>query len=115
MSERKWGLFLMDILERIDRVKSYVAGFTYEEFLQDSKTQDAVVRNLEVIGEAARLIPEDIRQRHSEIPWPQMIALRNRLIHGYFVVDYEIVWDIVTNELPPLRKHLEEILEESGS
>ena len=92
-----------------------MAGFTYEEFLQDGKTQDAVVRNLEVIGEAARFIPEDIRQRHPEVPWPQMIALRNRLIHGYFVVDYEIVWDIVTNELPALRKHLEEILEESGS
>jgi uncharacterized protein with HEPN domain len=70
---------------------------------------------LEVIGEAARFISEDIRQRHPEVPWPQMIALRNRLIHGYFVVDYEIVWDIVTNELPALRKHLEEILEESGS
>jgi len=115
MSERKWAFFLTDILERIDRVNSYLAGFTYEEFLQDGKTQDAVVRNLEVIGEAARFIPEDIRQRHPEVPWPQMIALRNRLIHGYFVVDYEIVWDIVTNELPALRKHLEEILEESGS
>ncbi|HAF70682.1 MAG: Nucleotidyltransferase [Acetothermia bacterium 64_32] len=112
MFKKDWRLFAQDILESIARIESYVADLAYEDFLADNKTQDAVVRNLEIIGEAARHIPQDVQSQHPGIPWAQLIGLRNRLIHGYFVVDYEIVWDIVKNELPGLKRKLAAILEE---
>jgi uncharacterized protein with HEPN domain len=71
-----------------------------------------VVRNLEVMGEAAMMIPDDIRERYPEIPWAQIVGFRNRLIHGYFLVDYGIVWEIVQDELPQLRRELEQIMQE---
>lgn len=88
---------------------SYLKGLTYEDFMSDAKTKDAVVRNLEVIGEAASQIPESIRQKY-ELPWSQMVGLRHRLIHGYFVVDYDIVWEIAKKELPQLKEKVKGIL-----
>ena len=114
MSKRTWKLFLADMLTSIEKALSYVAGLSYEDFLGDSKTQDAVVRNLEVLGEAARRIPAEVQKKHLQIPWSQIISMRNRLIHGYFAVDPEIVWTIVTHELPELRKHLEALQQEEG-
>ena len=114
MSKRDWKLFLTDILECIDKIRNYISGLSYEEFIEDAKTKDAVVRNLEIIGEAANQIPEGIQRRYEEIPWPQIVSLRNRLIHGYFVVDYDIVWDIASKELPVLRSKIEKILKESN-
>ena len=111
MSEREGWLFLQDILESIEKIVQYVQGLTYEQFVQDDKTWDAVLRNLEIIGEAARRVPAAIQVQHPEVPWGQIVALRNRLIHGYFAVDEEIVWDIVTNELPTLRTQIERILQ----
>ena len=87
MSKRDWRLFLMDILESIKKIESYISDISYEEFLRDEKTKDAVLRNLEIIGEVANQIPKEIQERHNEIPWRQIIGLRHRLIHGYFVVD----------------------------
>ena len=98
MSKGDWKLFISDILECIERIESYVAGFSYDDFVSDDRTKDAVVRNLEIIGEAAKQIPEQIKERHPEIPWKQITGMRNRLIHGYFVVDYGIVWDIITKK-----------------
>ncbi|MCS7301720.1 MAG: DUF86 domain-containing protein [Fimbriimonadales bacterium] len=115
MSERESKLFLQDILESIEKIENYVQGLTYEQFVQDNKTFDAVLRNLEVIGEAARRVPATIQTQHPEVPWGQIVALRNRLIHGYFAVDEEIVWDIIVNELPTLRAQIEQILEEANS
>ena len=112
MSKRDWTLFLQDMLDIIGKIGQYTSGMSFQEFLQDSRTQDAVVRNLEVLGEAARGIPADIRERYPEIPWAQIVGLRNRLIHGYFLVDYGIVWEIVQNELSPLREKLEQIARE---
>jgi len=101
----------MDILECIEKIESFVSGFSYEEFLQDEKTKDAVVRNLEIIGEAAKKIPQEIQKKYEEIPWAQIIGLRNRLIHGYFLVDYDIVWEIVSKELSNLKIRLKKIME----
>ncbi len=115
MSERSWKQFLMDMLDSVHKATTYVAGQSYADFLTDTKTQDAVVRNLEILGEAARRIPAHIQQGHPEIPWRQIAGLRNRLAHGYFAVDYAIVWDIVTNELPLLKSHLEKLLPEADS
>lgn len=115
MSKRTWKLYLADMLASIEKALSYVAGLRYEDFLGDSKTQDAVVRNLEVLSEAAHRIPAEVQKKHPQIPWSQIISMRNRLIHGYFAVDPEIVWTIVTNELPELRKHLEAVQQEEVS
>jgi len=112
MSKRSWKLFLIDMLESIKKIESYTSKISYEEFLQDEKTKDAVVRNLEIIGEAANQVPKEIRETYKEIPWSQIIGLRNRLIHGYFVVDYAIVWSIIKDELPDLKAQLERILKE---
>jgi uncharacterized protein with HEPN domain len=112
MSKRDWTLFLQDMLDIIGKIGQYTSGVSFQDFLQDSRTQDAVVRNLEVLGEAARRIPPDIQERYPEIPWAQIVGLRNRLIHGYFLVDYGIVWEIVQNELSPLREKLEQIARE---
>lgn len=111
MSKRDWKLFIMDILECIEKIESYISGVSYRKSMQDSKTKDAVVRNLEIIGEAADQIPKNIQQKYKEIPWSQIIGMRNRLIHGYFVVDYDIVWDIASKELPDLKKKIKKIWE----
>jgi uncharacterized protein with HEPN domain len=100
------------MLDIIGKIGQYTSGMSYQEFLQDSRTQDAVVRNLEVLGEAARRIPPDIQEGYPEIPWAQIVGLRNRLIHGYFLVDYGILREIVQNELSPLRRRLERIARE---
>ena len=113
MSKRDWRLFLTDILECMEKIEGYLSGGSYENFIQDEKTKDAVVRNLEILGEAANQIPEEIQRKYQEIPWPQIVSLRNRLIHGYFVVDYDIVWDIISKELPMLKPKIEKILEDN--
>jgi uncharacterized protein with HEPN domain len=107
MSKRGWKVILADILESINKIENYVEGITYEQFMQDDKTKDAVVRNLEIIGESANQIPKNIRQKFSDVPWPQIIGLRNRMIHGYFVVDYRIVWEIVKKDIPLLKRKIE--------
>lgn len=114
MSKRDWKLFVKDILECIGKIESYIADFSYEDFIKDERTKDAVVRNLEIIGEAANQIPKEIQQKYPEIPWSQVVGLRHRLTHGYFVVDYRIVWNIVVNELPDLKEKMRKILEEEG-
>jgi uncharacterized protein with HEPN domain len=89
--ERNWKLFIMDMLESINKIEKYIEGLNYEQFVRDEKTKDAVVRNLEIIGEAANQIPKEIQQKFSNVPWTQIIAMRNRMIHGYFAIDYRII------------------------
>ncbi|MFQ3634055.1 DUF86 domain-containing protein [Roseiflexus sp.] len=114
MSKRNWQDFVQDMLESIQKVEDYSGHLTSEEFFVDGKTQDAVIRNLEIIGEAARRIPDEIQQRHADIPWTQVVGLRNRLVHGYFVVDLTIVWEICKHDLPRLRVRLEQLLQEEA-
>uniref|UniRef100_A0A7C4YR00 DUF86 domain-containing protein n=1 Tax=candidate division WOR-3 bacterium TaxID=2052148 RepID=A0A7C4YR00_UNCW3 len=109
--ERDWKLFIMEIMESINKIENYIEGLNYEQFVRDEKTKDAVVRNLEIIGEAANQIPKEIQQKFSNVPWAQIIAMRNRMIHGYFAIDYRIVWDIVKIDIPSLKKELELILQ----
>ena len=114
MSKRDWKLFLEDILESIELIRSYISGMTYEDFKKDRKTIDAVVRNLEIIGEAARNIPDNIKAEHTDIDWKGMIGLRNRIAHGYFGISLGIVWNIIKNELPSLKVKIKQILETEG-
>ena len=112
MSKRDWRLFVSDILESIEKIERYTLGVSYEEFMKDDKLKDAVVRNLEIIGEAANYIPDEIKVKYKDIPWRQIVGLRHRLIHGYFVVDYDIVWNIVIKDIPRLKTAIKRILEE---
>jgi uncharacterized protein with HEPN domain len=112
--ERDWKLFIMEIMESINKIENYIEGLNYEQFVRDEKTKDAVVRNLEIIGEAANQIPKEIQQKFSNVPWAQIIAMRNRMIHGYFAIDYRIVWDIVKIDISSLKKELELILQKGG-
>jgi len=112
MSKRTDREFLSDILEAIRRIKAYIAGMAYESFLQDMKTQDAVARNLEIIGEAVKNLSEEIRERHKTIPWKSMAGVRDRLIHHYFGISLDVVWEIVTTELDMVASYVEQILME---
>lgn len=88
-----------DILQAITFIREYIKDMDYNAFEADRKTQDAVVRNLEIIGEAARAVPDEIRDKASQIEWYKIIALRNILIHEYFGVNLKIVWDVIQNKL----------------
>lgn len=109
MPERDERLYLSDLLGAIDKILAYTVD-GQAEFLGDPKTQDAVVRNLEVIGEAVRGVSRETREAHPEVPWRQIAGTRDRIIHGYFKVSLKIVWDIVRNDLPHLRETVAAIL-----
>ena len=94
-------VFLDDIVEACGKINRYTSEFSLERFLQDEKTIDAVVRNLEVIGEAAKMLPEDTR-RDVDVDWKRIAGLRDVLIHEYFGIDVEIIWDIVQTKVPDL-------------
>jgi uncharacterized protein with HEPN domain len=111
MNERTWRLFLEDILESIEKIDKYITGMDYYMFVVDDKTVDAVVRNLEIIGEASKNIPDKIKSEHSEIPWHRMSGMRNVIAHEYFGIDLKIIWKIVKENLPEVVPHLKKILE----
>lgn len=110
---KDFRVFLDDILEAISSIKLYTAKMTYESFINDKKTIDAVVRNLEIIGEATKGVPENIRTKYPEIKWQRIVGLRNVLIHQYSGIELEVVWDIIVNKLPLLQKQITHILEKS--
>jgi len=112
MSKRKVRLFLKDMLESIEKTQRYTAGVDFERFAGDDLLVDAVVRNLEIIGEAARHIPDPVRKRYPEVPWQRVIGLRNIVVHEYFAVDLEIVWTIIRENLPALKDTLQKMLSE---
>ena len=109
MPLRNWLFRISDILDAVSAVETYVAGMTYEDFIADRKTVDAVVRNLIIIGEASVHIPEEICMAHAEIPWQDMRAMRNFVVHEYFGVSDRILWDTVQIDLPSLVPVLKEI------
>ena len=100
---RDYKLYLDDILESIDRIFTYIDKLDYHAFAADRKTFDAVVRNLEIIGEAARNLPEEIKLSTAEIEWKKIAGLRNLLAHEYFGINKQIIWDIIQNKLLPLK------------
>lgn len=110
MSKRADVEYLADTKEAVLRINAYTQDLTFEQFLEDKKTQDAVVRNLEIIGEAAKNISEESKSRFPQIPWKDLAGVRDKLIHHYFGVNFDIVWNIVKQELPDVLSQLEEIL-----
>lgn len=110
--EERWRIRIEDILDAVRRIQEYTGGMTADEFGEDRKTIDAVVRNLEIIGEAARHVPVEIQQASAEVAWPQMRGMRNVMIHEYHTVDAEIVWQTIQEDLPSLVEPLERVLSE---
>ncbi len=106
MPERDADLLIEDIAAAIRKIEDYKRGFHREAFLSDEKTVDAVVRNLEIIGEAARQMPNDFAATHPEIPWQRIAGLRNRIVHEYFGLDLEIIWEVIETDLPDLKARL---------
>ncbi|MBK8551848.1 MAG: DUF86 domain-containing protein [Ignavibacteria bacterium] len=98
--ERRYDLFLEDILNSINLIEEYIGELEFKEFKQSRMVVDAVIRNFEIIGEAAKNIPPDIQIKYPEIPWKKMYNLRNLISHVYFGIDYEMIWEIVKRNLP---------------
>ena len=115
MSEERVLLdYLNDIIESISDIRVFITGMTRESFAGDKKTINAVVRSLEVIGEAAGKLPKYIRDTHPEISWEEIVGMRNRLIHEYFGVDLDIVWQTIEEDLEPLDKAVKKIITEKS-
>ena len=106
MPKRDADILIEDIETAVARIERYVAGLDRQGFLQDEKTIDAVVRNLEIIGEAVRWLPGEFKERHTEVPWSQIAGLRNRIVHDYFGLDLEIIWRVLETSLPEFKQHL---------
>jgi uncharacterized protein with HEPN domain len=102
MSNRNAILLLNDIIESGEKILHYVQGMSYEQFINDDKTIDAVIRNFEVIGEAANRLPDEFKEIHQEIDWHRIRGFRNRIVHHYFGIDYAILWQIKETFLPEM-------------
>lgn len=110
MSRSEPVLLLGDILESIEKIKKYTSGISYQEFINDDKTKDAVARNFEIIGEAANRIPQEIKERFPHIQWQRIRGFRNRIVHDYMGIDYRIVWTIIDHDLTELSKEIVEVM-----
>lgn len=109
MSKRQPILLVQDIIESGEKILLYTAGLSFEQFTSDNKTIDAVVRNFEIIGEAANHLPEEFKDKHPEIDWHRMRGFRNRIVHDYFGIDYNIVWQIKETTLQEMLDKLKHI------
>jgi uncharacterized protein with HEPN domain len=110
---REWRLRIEDMLSSIGKIERYTEGMTFEEFQQDDKTVDAVIRNFQIIGEAARHVPEEIVTGYPVLPWAPMRGMRNIVIHEYGSVRLATIWNTLQHDLPPLVPHLRRILDEN--
>ncbi len=111
MSERVPQLFIEDIVEAAKKIKKFTKNLSFEEFTQDEKTVDAVIRNFEIIGEASNRLPQEFKKRHPTIDWKRIKGFRNRIVHDYFGIDHSIVWNIIQNYLPDMLKALNTVLQ----
>jgi uncharacterized protein with HEPN domain len=110
MSEREWRFYINDMLNFAYNVSAYTEGFTQQEFVDTGLNYDATIRNLELIGEAATHIPAEIRETYRTIPWRQVIATRNKLIHNYLGIDNDTLWSIIQDDISALVDELEKIV-----
>jgi len=102
MSKREDTAIIQDIKEAIDRIMAYISNMEYDDFLDDYKTQDAVIRNIEILGEAAKLLSDESKEKYPNVPWKDIAGTREKLIHDYFGVNIDIIWEIARNEMPSL-------------
>ncbi len=107
--QRDYNVYIDDILESIKRIEAYTKGKSQQEFIKNSLLVDGVIRNLEIIGEAVKKIPVEIKKNHPKIEWNKIAGLRDILIHEYFGINLEIIWDVIINKLPELRNSINRI------
>ena len=107
---RKASIYIRDIIQNMQDAEEFIQGISYEEFESDKKTFNAVVRALEVIGEAAKNVPDSLRSRYPAVPWKEMAGMRDKLVHDYFGVNLTLVWLAATGDLPELESHIRRIL-----
>lgn len=107
--KRKYDLYIKDIIGAINDIEEYVEGYSYEDLVDDNKTVDAVIRKLEIIGEASGQLPEEFRKEHEDIPWNKIRGFRNVVVHKYWAIDKPILWDIIQNKLQPLKDSINRI------
>jgi uncharacterized protein with HEPN domain len=106
MSKRDHRILVEDVLLAIEKIGRFTAGMDQQTFLTDEKTIDAVARNLEIIGEAVRQLPDDFKNANADIPWSQIGGMRNRIVHEYFGLDLEIIWQVIQHDLPDLEARI---------
>lgn len=112
MKERNVILFLSDVIEAINKIERYIDNLDYNSFEKNELVIDAVIRNLEVIGEASKNVPKNIREEYSDLPWKRIIGLRNIAIHSYFKIDLTIIWNIITKNIPQTKTKILKIKED---
>ena len=110
--KRDHQLFVKDIIAAMKAIEQFAEGLSLNEFKDDDRTSSAVIRKFEIIGEATKYIPESVKGTYPEVPWKRMAGMRDRLIHAYFGIDYQLVWDTIQREIPELKPRLEKILTE---
>lgn len=110
----EYGDYVRDILDTVEKVERFIAGMNLEQFSSDEKTVFAVIRALEIIGEATKKVPQGVRRRYPEIPWREMAGMRDKLVHEYFGVNLDVVWRTLTQDLPSLKPLITRVVEEMG-
>lgn len=111
---RNYKIFLKDILKSMKLIQEYVEGMDFETFQNDQRTVDAVIRNIEIIGEATKHIPQNVKNEYSKVPWKEMARMRDKMIHGYFTIMHEILWQTANHDIPETKPLIEKMVEELG-
>jgi len=111
MQTREYIFYLEDMVQSIDKIANYLQNIDYDQFLKNDMLIDAVIRNFEIIGEAANNVPFEIQEKYADVPWTKMYRLRNIVVHHYHGIDYEMIWEIVRNNLPQNRIDLQNVID----
>jgi len=114
MRDRDINDYLQDILDSIDEIREFTQGMSFDDFAADRKTINAVLRSIEVMGEASRKIPDRIRSQYTQVPWRKMTGMRDKLIHEYHGVDIDTVWQTLHEDIPPLKDQIQEIIDKES-
>jgi len=105
--------YISDILKSIENIEAFTKGMTYDEFVRDEKTVWAVIRGIEIIGEAVSQLPDEVKEKHMQIPWREIKAMRNKLIHEYFGVNVRVLWVTIQEDIPSVKPHFVDVLKNS--
>jgi uncharacterized protein with HEPN domain len=111
MKKKDYRDYLQDILDSINDSEEFVKGMSFDDFLKDKKSVNAVIRSIEVIGEAAKKIPPSLKNKFYDVPWKKMAGMRDKLIHEYFGVDLEIIWEVIKKDLPSIKPLIVETID----